>query len=114
MNNSGTITPTKRLRKALTKLRGHDPNVALEELEQSVAPESAPEVRLARNPQEVEEISRIDQMIYGSDSIDVAGLYSWWRHYPLGVYVLWKGGHIVGGFGIWPLKETSYQKLIRG
>lgn len=114
MHGLDTLTPTRRLRDAWAKLRRRDPNPALDELGRLIPHQHAPEVRLARNPREVEEISRLDQLIYGHDAIDVAGLNAWWECYPLGVYVLWKESKIVGGFGIWPLKEKSYQKIVAG
>lgn len=75
---------------------------------------SAPEVKYVYNETELREVARLDELIYGSESIDYEGLCAWWRTYKRGVYVLWKDTRTIGAIGIWPIKKRTYDRLIKG
>jgi len=64
--------------------------------------------------EEVRAISDLDAEFYGRESIDYEGLCEWWKTFPRGIHVLRREGRIVGAIGVWPLKEASYERLVRG
>jgi hypothetical protein len=88
-------------------------NEAMEELNDLISP-LAPEVTSVRSEPELRVVSELDALVYGGESIDHEGLCSWWRAYPAGIYVLWIDSKIVGALGVWPIKKTTYNKIIRG
>jgi predicted nucleotide-binding protein len=86
---------------------------ALDELHEIIPP-LEPEVTPAMSEPELRLIAELDASAYGGESIDYEGLRAWWRVYPKGAYVLWKDSKIIGALGLWPIKKTTYERLIKG
>jgi hypothetical protein len=71
-------------------------------------------VRTARNEAEIRIVSELDHEYFGEESVDFAGLLSWWKRYPQGVFILVKGAEVLGAVGIWPITKRAYQALTNG
>jgi len=73
-----------------------------------------PQVRYAANPGDLAQISHLEAVEYGADSIDQEGLVRWWRRYPKGVHLVQVGAEIVGAIGLWPIGNRVFDKMVCG
>lgn len=73
-----------------------------------------PEVTRVRSEAELHMVSNLDALVYGAECIDHEGLYGWWKACPNGIYILWKGDELIGALGLWPLKKSTYHRMIKG
>lgn len=88
-------------------------NEATQELNEIFPPLPA-EVTIVWSEKEVREVSELDASVYEGESISHEGLCAWWSAYPKGIYVLRIDSKIAGAVGIWPIKKTTYRRIIKG
>ncbi len=71
-------------------------------------------VRNIADEAELKELWEIDNEGYGDASIPFDTFIEWWRAYPSGLFALFEGSAIVGGFGLWPLRRTVFKEFAEG
>ncbi|RWY55454.1 hypothetical protein [Mucilaginibacter gilvus] len=66
------------------------------------------------NENELKEIWKVSQTLYGEDNVPFEIVVSWWKCYPNGIFVLYKYDVIAGYFSMWPIKKTTYDDIVHG
>jgi hypothetical protein len=72
------------------------------------------EVRTVADEAQLRELWEIDSESYGPASITFDTFCEWWKCYPTGLFALFEGEEIVGGFGIWPLSTKAFRDFVEG
>jgi hypothetical protein len=72
------------------------------------------EVRTVSDEAQLRELWEIDTESYGPASITFDTFSEWWKCYPTGLFALFEGEEIVGGFGIWPLSTKAFRDFVEG
>ena len=72
-------------------------------------------VRTTATLDELLSVWRIDCLAYGEDNVPFEVLLGWWERCPQGhLLIETRQGAVVGGLGLWPVAQETYQALRQG
>jgi hypothetical protein len=87
----------------------HNAVFALEKILKHVPTDRRFAVRRIVDEAQLRELWEIDTDSYGDAAISLETFHTWWKRYPYGLFGLFEGEEIIGGFGMWPLSTKVYK-----